>query len=42
LGISDKTVQVHRNHLMDKLGVHSATDIARLVMEIAPELLREQ
>jgi FixJ family two-component response regulator len=42
LGISDKTVQVHRNHLMEKLGVHSATDIARLVMEIAPELLREQ
>ncbi|NDP60810.1 MAG: response regulator transcription factor [Oxalobacteraceae bacterium] len=33
LGISDKTVQVHRHNTMEKLGVHSAAEIARLLME---------
>ena len=32
LGISDKTVQVHRHNTMEKLGVHSAAEIARLLM----------
>ncbi len=32
LGISDKTVQVHRRNTMEKLGVHSAAEIARLLM----------
>lgn len=32
LGISDKTVQVHRHNAMEKLGVHSAAEIARLLM----------
>jgi two-component system response regulator FixJ len=32
LDISDKTVQVHRQHAMEKLGVHSATELARLLM----------
>lgn len=33
LAISEKTVQVHRYHAMEKLGVHSATEIARLFMQ---------
>ncbi|MCC7684368.1 response regulator transcription factor [Janthinobacterium sp. FW305-128] len=32
LGISDKTVQVHRHNTMEKLGLHSAAEIARLLM----------
>lgn len=32
LGISDKTVQVHRHNTMEKLGVHSAAEIAHLLM----------
>lgn len=32
LGISDKTVQVHRHNAMEKLGVHSAAEITRLLM----------
>lgn len=32
LAISDKTVQVHRHNTMEKLGVHSAAEIARLLM----------
>lgn len=31
LQISDKTVQVHRQNAMAKLGVHSAADLARLL-----------
>ncbi len=31
LRISDKTVQNHRQHAMEKLGVHSAADLARLL-----------
>jgi FixJ family two-component response regulator len=34
LGISDKTVQVHRHNVMEKLGVHSAAEIARLLLTI--------
>jgi two-component system, LuxR family, response regulator FixJ len=33
LAISDKTVQVHRHNTMEKLGLHSAAEIARLLME---------
>lgn len=33
LGISDKTVQVHRQHAMEKLGVHSTAEIARLILQ---------
>ncbi|OEZ67619.1 transcriptional regulatory protein TdiR [Janthinobacterium sp. HH103] len=32
LGISDKTVQVHRHNAMEKLGLHSAAEVARLLM----------
>lgn len=31
LAISEKTVQVHRYHAMEKLGVHSAAEIARML-----------
>lgn len=33
LGISEKTVQVHRHNTMEKLGVRSTAEIARLMME---------
>lgn len=33
LAISDKTVQVHRHNTMEKLGVHSAAEIAQLLMQ---------
>jgi two-component system, LuxR family, response regulator FixJ len=33
LGISEKTVQVHRHNTMEKLGIHSAAEITRLLME---------
>ncbi|MFZ4876095.1 response regulator transcription factor [Janthinobacterium sp. Mn2066] len=32
LGISEKTVQVHRHNTMAKLGLHSATEVTRLLM----------
>lgn len=32
LAISEKTVQVHRYHAMEKLNVHSAAEIARMLM----------
>ena len=32
LGISEKTVQVHRHNTMTKLGLHSATEVTRLLM----------
>ena len=33
LDISDKTVQVHRHNAMEKLGVHSTAEIARLILQ---------
>lgn len=32
LNISDRTVQVHRLHLMEKLGIHSAAELAQVMM----------
>lgn len=32
LGISEKTVQVHRHNTMAKLGLHSAAEVTRLLM----------
>ena len=32
LDISDKTVQVHRANLMDKMGVHSAAELAQILI----------
>lgn len=33
LDISERTVQVHRLHLMEKLGIHSAAELARLMLQ---------
>jgi DNA-binding CsgD family transcriptional regulator len=32
LGISTRTVEVHRAHIMDKLGARNAADLMRLVL----------
>lgn len=32
LDISDKTVQVHRAHVLEKMGVHSAAELAHLLL----------
>jgi two-component system response regulator FixJ len=37
LDISDKTVQVHRAHVLEKLDVHSAAQLAQLLMRIERE-----
>lgn len=34
LDISDKTVQVHRAHVLEKMGVHSAAQLAQLLVQI--------
>jgi FixJ family two-component response regulator len=31
LAISDRTVQVHRTHVLEKMGVHSAAELANLL-----------
>jgi two-component system response regulator FixJ len=36
LAISDKTVQVHRHNTMEKLGVHSTAEVARLILLADP------
>lgn len=33
LDISERTVQVHRLHLMEKLGIHSAAELAQLLLK---------
>lgn len=33
LDISERTVQVHRLHLMEKLGIHSAAELAQLMIQ---------
>jgi two-component system, NarL family, response regulator NreC len=40
LGVSDKTIENHRQHIMEKLGAHSTADLARFAMReklISPE-----
>lgn len=37
LDISERTVQVHRLHLMEKLGIHSAAELARLMLQASGE-----
>ena len=37
LGISDKTVEVHRARIMDKTKVRSLQDLMKLVFDIAPD-----
>jgi FixJ family two-component response regulator len=33
LDISERTVQVHRLHVMEKLGIHSAAELARMLLQ---------
>jgi two-component system, LuxR family, response regulator FixJ len=37
LSISEKTVEVHRKRVMTKMGVHSAVELLRVVMQIDPQ-----
>lgn len=39
LEISERTVQVHRQHVMEKAGVHSAAELARLMIRADPASL---
>ncbi len=36
LGISEKTVHIHRQHVMDKVGLSSAAELARLMLRADP------
>jgi two-component system, LuxR family, response regulator FixJ len=39
LGISEKTVHIHRQHVMEKAGVSSAAELARLILRADPAAL---
>ena len=39
LGISEKTVHIHRQHVMEKAGTSSAAELARLFLRADPEAL---
>ncbi len=39
LGISPRTIEVHRARIMDKLGAKNAADLIRIVLSIAPSHL---
>lgn len=39
LGISEKTVHIHRQHVMEKTGVSSAAELARVMLRADPESL---
>lgn len=41
LGISEKTVHIHRQHVMEKAGVSSAAELARLMLRADPASLDE-
>ena len=41
LGISDKTVQVHRHNVMEKTGIHSAAELAHLLLAADPSFGRD-
>lgn len=41
LGISEKTVHVHRSRVMDKVGVGSAAALARVFMQVDPEFAHQ-
>jgi two-component system, LuxR family, response regulator FixJ len=36
LGISPRTVELHRAHIMEKLGARNAADLVRIVLSGAP------
>lgn len=39
LGISEKTVHIHRQHVMEKAGISSAAELARLMLRANPAAL---
>jgi len=39
LGISEKTVHIHRGHVMEKAGISSAAELARLMLRADPAAL---
>ncbi|WP_265948900.1 response regulator transcription factor [Dechloromonas sp. A34] len=39
LGISEKTVHIHRQHIMEKAGISSAAELARLMLRADPAAL---
>jgi FixJ family two-component response regulator len=39
LGISEKTVHIHRQHVMEKVGISSAAELARLMLRADPAAL---
>ena len=39
LGISEKTVHIHRQHVMEKAGISSAAELARLMLRADPTAL---
>ncbi|UCV02446.1 response regulator transcription factor [Dechloromonas denitrificans] len=39
LGISEKTVHIHRQHIMEKAGISSAAELARLMLRADPTTL---
>ncbi|MEW9366006.1 response regulator transcription factor, partial [Klebsiella pneumoniae] len=41
LGISPRTIEVHRARIMDKLGARNAADLMRIVLSNAPSPARQ-
>ena len=39
LDISEKTVHIHRQHVMEKLGIGSAAELTRVVLQADPGAL---
>ena len=39
LSISEKTVHIHRQHVMEKMGISSAAELARLMLQADPSAL---
>ena len=39
LGISEKTVHIHRQHIMEKISISSAAELARLMLQADPAAL---
>ncbi|SDG96593.1 response regulator transcription factor [Propionivibrio dicarboxylicus] len=39
LAISEKTVHIHRQHVMEKMGIASAAELARLMLRVDPAAL---
>lgn len=39
LGISESTVHIHRQHVMEKAGISSAAELARLMLRADPAAL---